>query len=443
MKTKQITLTISIILSSLAANASHPLSNPKIPVRNIAEYQRERAINRLEHLFPQAGQKSHTEAIRLFSIALRTWNPELNPNDTERLLVSRVDRMGLMKGLVEPLLTLMDVSYAAGRPEFAHMLNPMLQQVAPGLARNLHERYQLPLDIQGESFQDFSNRSDLELVQFMKSTLGMGWESSPPNRQNFGQDVDFMPEAIFGRSSLFGALAQRTSTNRTEVETTNGLQRSPPVSSTPYQNDDRINESQLGANPRNSRGNTSMPGSSSSNDNDRPRGLFSKMDMAAYSSNACTTKCTSDIFNGATAGAGVPGPWFVKLAGSITGAVLGGVTCVTSAECNKDQKKDTPPKESPKPQEPKEPSQPKEPQEPKEPKEPKPKEPNPKAPPSDEDDTDDSDGGNDGESAGNPDEEEKDSIRVRLDDEFEPKIDIPTMLKEKFGRISTPIQRND
>ncbi|AFY03359.1 hypothetical protein [Bdellovibrio bacteriovorus] len=440
MKIKQMTVSISIILSSLTTHASPSLSDAPISQDNTVEHQRNRVIQRLEVLFPTADRSM--EATRLFSMALIAWNPRLNPNDAERFLSHRVDRMGMMKGLVEPLLTLMDVAHAAGRPEFTRMLNPVLQLVAPGLARNLHDKYQLPLDEPGNDSLNISRMNDLELLNFMKNKLG----GSRPHSQENGQDIqandDFLPNALFGKSSFYGAAIERT------------RERNDDFRDEPSLNGEYAKDPQAGYSPRNNRGNTSTPGSKANQD-EQPRGLFSRMDLMAYSS-SCATKCGSDIFSGAASGAGLPGPWFVKVTGVVTGAILGGLSCKDSAECNKDKKKDnTPsePKEPKNPKEPKEPKQPKEPkdpQEPKAPKEPKepeePKEPKdpkePKESPTNEGyrgRRDDVDKGGTKSPAGKG----TDNIRIRLDKEFETKRSIPEINKGNFGRISTPTRRND
>ncbi|MGZ6452339.1 MAG: hypothetical protein ACXWR0_12735 [Bdellovibrio sp.] len=64
------------------------------------------------------------------------------------------------------------MSYAAGKPDFGNLLNPMLREIDPDLAKQLHDKYKLPLDYRGRSFQDVSTLSDHQIYTTMKNQLG-------------------------------------------------------------------------------------------------------------------------------------------------------------------------------------------------------------------------------------------------------------------------------
>ncbi|MGZ3774081.1 MAG: hypothetical protein ACXVCN_10220 [Bdellovibrio sp.] len=48
----------------------------------------------------------------------------------------------------------------------------MLREIDPDLAKQLHDKYKLPLDYRGRSFQDVSTLSDHQIYTTMKNQLG-------------------------------------------------------------------------------------------------------------------------------------------------------------------------------------------------------------------------------------------------------------------------------
>lgn len=297
-----------------------------------------------------------TQGVHFFSLALQTWNPSLNPNDVERIISRHIENQGLMKGLIEPALALIDTAYAAGRPEFGNMLNPMLKQISAPLAQSLHLQFGLPLDFNGKSFSSVTKLNDRDILSSMQKVLGDEFKKNQPQSSTIRDNSDFMAEAILGNNS-FLCFASRNlyphqmhkDENSTEQQ---GYQPKQDFTSTPRQNnnaEDAPKKSFAGKSDW-----SSTPRSSNEEHEERPKGLFSKMDLVSMSG-PCAAKCIDSISTTAASGAGIGfvlGKQLGAVAGVVVGAIGGGYVCSQSTECKgTEPKKQDPPKTEPKPDE--------------------------------------------------------------------------------------------
>ncbi len=99
---------------------------------------------------------------------------EINPNEkvNRDLIFKRVEKMGVVNGLIIPTLTEMDYLLGAGEMKQSQMLNDALSIVSPDMAQTLGDRFGLNDPISENS--NFNNETNLinnpnELFQFSRS----------------------------------------------------------------------------------------------------------------------------------------------------------------------------------------------------------------------------------------------------------------------------------
>ncbi len=90
------------------------------------------------------------DAIQALSVAFSAWNPKYNEAELSRTLRERVRSLGVVDGLVGPAVTLIDISYVAGRPEIANLVSPLVSQISPELGETLSQKYGLAKDLSSD-----------------------------------------------------------------------------------------------------------------------------------------------------------------------------------------------------------------------------------------------------------------------------------------------------
>ncbi len=452
MKTKSVLSIVPSILLTFNANA-YTVTHAQMPKDYHPTYSspfdRVRQPTIQELLDTNQQSKEASESVHFFSLALQAWNPSLNPNDVERIINRRIENQGLMKGLIEPALALIDISYAAKRPEFGNMMNPMLKQIVSPLADGLHRQYGLPLDFNGKSFDNVIKLNDRDILSSMQKVLGDDFKKNQQPSTTFRDSSDFMAEALLGKSSFINFASRDQYPNQMRSDDSQQSMDYQPkkhLTSTPRQMNSDDDVSKRGYQGKSD--GVSTPRSSNDNLEDRPRGLFSKMDMVSMSGE-CALKCSIEMLEGARtmAGWGKKNGIWGAIIGAVAGAATGAVICSGSSECNKPEpkKQDPPPKNDPKPTgDPKEnppktaggdiPSTPP----PKDDTEPTPKSSDPQTPSTPKDPST-----IDGDNSDDDDSTKKDeTVYTRfLEDKKMPGFDIEKQ-KKSFKQISTPMRGN-
>ncbi|MDG0815671.1 hypothetical protein [Bdellovibrio svalbardensis] len=452
MKTKSIILIVPAVLLTVNAYAAKqvlaplPKNFPQTP-SNIYEPIPDLA----EFILPANTQAAEIrQGARFFSLALQAWNPSLNPNDVERIINRHIENQGLMKGLIEPALALIDTSYAAGKPEFGNMMNPMLKRLAAPLAEGLHRQYGLPLEFTGRNFESVMKLNDRDILSSMQKMLGDEFKRNQPQPLAINDNSDFMAQAILGKSSFLGFASRNLYPNQMRngdegAAEPQGFQPKKDFRSTPQQM--RNNEETPKKGFTGKQDWTSTPRSSNEDREERPKGLFSKLDLVSMSGQ-CIARCIDSTFTIAASGAGIGfvlGQQIGAVAGVIIGTIGGGYVCSQSNECKgTEPKKQEPPKNEPKPAETPKDNPPKttEPNEPPVPKENNDTDPAPKtsdsgtpaAPKEPDTNDDDSDDNLDGES-----ENEIKVFTNFLEDRKAPGFNLEQKKKD-FKNISTPMK---
>lgn len=336
MKTKTLKAIIPVIFlvsSTFAEGATSKLpSTPKIPtpksmdeVFTETEKLKTQMDVALNTALQKNDQKNQERVSRFFSLALEAWNPSLNPNDIQRIVDRHIENAGLLKGLIEPALALIDMSYAAGKPSFGNLLNPMIRELAPNLANQLHDKYQLPLDYHGQSFDRIAGLSNKQIFSVMSNILGTGNQFyQDVKHEQIDTNADYLPQALLGNSSFIKYTAQNSYPNQMHREDDSGFpqNKNPNQTSTPrYSND--IDDGKATYNPQHN--GVSTPRVQGDNLDEKPHGLFSKTDVLAYGS--CFHECAVDVIN-LGGSSGTAGAFIGGSIGVVVGTLVGGVGAV-------------------------------------------------------------------------------------------------------------------
>lgn len=383
----------------------------------------------LEKLVHAHSAQTIPQAARFLSLAMQAWNPSLRNVNIYGLIMNNIKTQGVIAGLVNPALAMMDISFAARNPEFANLLNPMLNQVVPGVAGVLNRRYGMALDYEGRDFDTISRYGNADIWTTLTQTLGGDFYSNNPEGNQpatIDQRRDMATQIFQGRGSYFAYQVQRElgqyqngqqgrdgnapdsqrgiPGRRNDITSTPGYrpgsdptmqnpgspigQRPGGVSSTPSRGMGDDGPSSGGNKPpfrTNNRDLTTNPGQSGyvpgSREPKKPIGPFSNRDLSSYES--CLDQCFHDAESPAKTGAWIGGVIGAALGGRIAqgtaiGAVIGAIAgadeCRRSKACggtggdDKGKPEPSEPKTNPEPKTGPEPKQPKEPKEPKEPK---------------------------------------------------------------------------
>lgn len=361
MKIKTLKTMISTILlvsSTFAEGATSKLpSTPKIPApesMNEVFAETEKIKTQMDAALSAAlqknDQKTQEQVSRFFSLALEAWNPSLNPNDIQRIVDRHIEKAGLLKGLIEPALALIDMSYAAGKPSFGNLLNPMIRELAPDLANQLHDKYQLPLDYHGQSFGQIAGLSNKQIFSVMSNILGTGNQFyQDVKHEQIDSNADYLPQALLGNSSFIKYTAQNNYPNQMHREDDGSFpqNKNPNQTSTPRDSND-IDDGKATYNPQ--RNSVSTPRMQDDNLDEKPHGLFSKTNLVSYG--ACFSDCAEKLILfegsgmaigaaiGATTGTVVvPGIGTItggelgKIIGATIGGAIGGMACTNVKSC--------------------------------------------------------------------------------------------------------------
>lgn len=106
------------------------------------------------------------------ALAFQAWNPELKKATIKTQIIRNIVNFGFMKGFVTPVMSLIDESYATGKPQFGNLLNVMLNDISPSLARSFEVNYKLPTTIQGVTFSQISAHGRDYMWNVLVSQLG-------------------------------------------------------------------------------------------------------------------------------------------------------------------------------------------------------------------------------------------------------------------------------
>lgn len=97
-------------------------------------------------------ENSLDNALIFSTLAIQAWNPELKHVDVKIQIVKNIVNFGFVQGFVLPTLSMIDMSYATGRPGFGVLLNSMLAEITPSLVQSLQAQYGVPVQVNGRSF---------------------------------------------------------------------------------------------------------------------------------------------------------------------------------------------------------------------------------------------------------------------------------------------------
>ncbi len=97
-------------------------------------------------------KNSLDNALIFSTLAIQAWNPELKHVDVKTQVIKNIVNFGFVQGFVLPTLSMIDMSYATGRPGFGILLNSMLAEITPALAQSLQAQYGVPVHVKGRSF---------------------------------------------------------------------------------------------------------------------------------------------------------------------------------------------------------------------------------------------------------------------------------------------------
>ena len=106
------------------------------------------------------------------AMAFQAWNPELKETSVKTQIVRNIVNFGFKKGFVSPIMSLIDVSYATGKPQFGNLLNVMMKEISPKVADQLEANYNLPTSINGANFLQLSGHGRQYMWDVLLSQLG-------------------------------------------------------------------------------------------------------------------------------------------------------------------------------------------------------------------------------------------------------------------------------
>lgn len=403
MKTKLSLISLSLAMA--ASSAAHG-KNPSYTV-----------VANKQAVIDQSKQSNYEQSVqnatRFLAFAIQAWNPSLREVNVSAILKSNISKYGVNEGLIKPTLSLIDISFAAGRPEFGNLLNPMLNSVAPDIAATLNAKFGMALDYEGKSFTNVSQYSKGEIWTTMTRTLGENFYGKDQDSQSQSQSQSnmntltpdrFLSGTLMGKGSYFAyALSNQMNKmgiqNSADTDGTFGkknvnapmvpsdysregsdMRKPVGVSSTPMSGTDSgdLRNGDLPFKTDN-RGLSSTPGRGNERDRDM-RGPISRRDMSSY--NTCEKECFHSILQSGAVGSyvgakwgggfGAPGKIVGRIVGGAIGVKVGYDECQASKACGGnggEEKKSEPVKTPEKKSQPEEKPQ-SEPREPKTPKEP-------------------------------------------------------------------------
>lgn len=167
----------SIDLEKLKAqikNEKHS-SNSKTDATDIFEQQLfEDLVLRLQQdeLVKLIDDKTLDNVLSFSALALQAWNPELKDMAIKTQISRNIVQFGFMKGFVTPMMTLIDLSYATGKPQFGNLLNVMLAEISPAVASSFEKNYNLPTSINGVNFTQLSSYGRDYMWKVLVSQIG-------------------------------------------------------------------------------------------------------------------------------------------------------------------------------------------------------------------------------------------------------------------------------
>lgn len=110
-----------------------------------------------EDLVRSLDDKSLDDVLSFSALALQAWNPELKEAAIKTQLAKNIVQFGFMKGFVSPMMALIDLSYATGKPQFGNLINVMMAEISPSVAGGFEKNYNLPVSINGMTFAQLSS----------------------------------------------------------------------------------------------------------------------------------------------------------------------------------------------------------------------------------------------------------------------------------------------
>jgi len=126
----------------------------------------EQLQNRLREAAEITNFRDHTsfdKALAFTALALQAWNPELRDIDIKAKIARNIVEFGFVQGFILPTMALMDKSYAIGNEGFGNLMNVMLADISPELAKTFQSNYGLPTEFNGRGFYEISNLSRNEM----------------------------------------------------------------------------------------------------------------------------------------------------------------------------------------------------------------------------------------------------------------------------------------
>lgn len=280
------------------------------------------------------------------ALALQAWNPELKNATIKTQIVRNIVNFGFMKGFVTPMMSLMDLSYATGKPQFGNLLNVMLMDIAPTIAIGFEKNYNIPTSINGLNFTQLSAHGRDYMWKVLTSQLDSEFYANHKNslidaklndrinpmKYNDKSMDHFINNTVKSDKSYLSQYFKMIGHENTELPSKSGL-----TEEKKKQNSEKFLAQ---------------------------RGVFTN--SLASESNTCLAKCMDEVGDravkygdsgqaignavgaivgkmakvGAVAGAGIGG-LIGQGGGMVVGAVVGGYECSKSSECGgKDKAKE-------------------------------------------------------------------------------------------------------
>lgn len=166
---------IQAIKNERHASSGNQLTMPGLFFQDDMEKLEEQLRQRLHEVGDMTyfrNKNSLDNALIFSALAFQAWNPELRHVDVKIQIVKNIINFGFMKGFVLPTMSLMDLSYSTGKPEFGNLMNVMLAEIAPRLANEFTMKYGIPNIVGGRNFLQISNQGRNEMWSTLVNELG-------------------------------------------------------------------------------------------------------------------------------------------------------------------------------------------------------------------------------------------------------------------------------
>ncbi len=209
-------------------------------------------------------------ALTFSALAFQAWNPELRAIDIKTQIVRNIVNFGFMEGFLLPTMSIIDLSYATGKPNFGNLLNSMLAEITPNFGKGLSELYSVPVEVEGRTFLQISQQGRAGMWQALITELDSSF---------FANHVQFSKQDLITRA-LLNDLDPMNSQDKTMNHFLNKTLRSDSSFLSHY-----LKQNQHNAN--------SNIGNIKERDQSLKKGVFSN--ASATDAKSCQARCNDEI----------------------------------------------------------------------------------------------------------------------------------------------------